>query len=121
MWEYDGMSRPNHVLVSVDIADADDLAELTRLYAHAQSEDQLVDVRSLGGETVVSALVLITAGTLPYLRGWILARAEARKHTSITLNGLTIKGYTAHEAQRLISALDEHGAALGVKAEKPKK
>lgn len=59
------------------------------------------------GETVVQAIVVLGAGAFPFFRAWVEARTAQRKHFSIVTNGTELKGYTAQEAQFILTTLAE--------------
>lgn len=91
------------VLVEVQLEGAIDLQTLLE---QTNSKSIAHESRALDGDTVLAAIVTITAGGLGVLRTWIRAQTEQHKAFTVRLNGRTFKGYSARDVEQLVAALD---------------
>jgi hypothetical protein len=97
------------IIVQVPPTDLADLSELDETAPTAEA-------RPFDGESMVQILYLLGPGTLTTLIAWIRARAASRKHFRIVVDGIEMNGYSAREAEQIISELsrlNEESAADG--------
>jgi hypothetical protein len=103
------------IAICVPRQDASDLAEL--LQATGGDPTDLQTTRPFDGEGVVQSLVVISLATFPYFKSWMTQRAAARKSFSIIHEGIELRGYSAHEAAKVIETLQtiiaEEGSTSG--------
>jgi hypothetical protein len=90
------------VAVSVPLEDA---ADLERLFKSMQAPGAAMESRSLDGETVLTALLLVTTGSLGVFRAWLLARSAERRGCLVRIDGNTYRGYSSEEVIALLSAV----------------
>jgi hypothetical protein len=86
------------IAVLVPTSDQAELAELPTEF----NASPVVDSRPFDGEAVVQALVTISTATYPFFRTWIRSRIEKAKHTSVAIDGITLKGYTSTEVENIL-------------------
>jgi hypothetical protein len=82
--------------------DEEALADLARDLV----DTTLVTSRRFDGIEVLQALFMVSASSLPILKTWLTSRAEARKATSVAIDGLKLNGYTTREVKQIIEILD---------------
>jgi hypothetical protein len=85
-------------VLQVPVADQIDLRQLTEGIA---SRSEIVESRPFDGETVVQALVVLSASTYPYFKSWMASRREKSKHTYVSIDGMRLRGFTAQEVVRI--------------------
>lgn len=90
------------VAVSVALEDA---ADLERLLELMQSPGPAMESRALDGETVLTALLLVTTASLGVLRTWLLARSAERRGCVARIDGNTYQGYSSQEVIGLLSVV----------------
>ncbi|MFF3639083.1 hypothetical protein [Streptomyces sp. NPDC002250] len=88
--------------IEVDLLDRDDLEQLA---AHVDATPVVIEVRALDGDTLLQAVIAVTATALPVIRTWLLQRAENKKATVVSWDGNRIQGYSAKEVMGILEAL----------------
>jgi hypothetical protein len=98
----------NLIGISVGAEDLAALETFMRELPETPEEADIVESRSLDGETLITVLVFVSVHTFPYIRDWLVARTKARKKTSVTLSGEVTKldGFSAREIERLVPAIE---------------
>ena len=98
----------NLIGISVGAEDLAALETFMRELPEPPEEADIVESRSLDGETLITVLVFVSVHTFPYIRDWLVARTKARKKTSVTLSGEVTKldGFSAREIERLVPAIE---------------
>lgn len=96
-----------HFVISVPEQESEDLSLLEGslgidLDAPSISE---VEVRSLDGETVAVIVVALTSQAIQAVAQWLVARARARKSTSVTFDGVTVTADSVEDVERVVASL----------------
>lgn len=94
-------------IIGVPTSDSGDLSQLSQQIGASQD---LLEQRYFDGSTFVEFIVpvVLSGAAWATLRTWILARADIRKATRVTLRGIELTGMNAKEAARIISMLSEN-------------
>jgi hypothetical protein len=96
------MSESVDVAVAIPFGDRGALAELDGNLANGSS---VVESRSLDGVTLSTAIVTLTAVSLPTLKAWMVARLDAKKGCVVSFEGVTLQGYSVGEVEKIIGIL----------------
>lgn len=90
------------IAVRVPESDAADLQALAESIG-CNSEQEVA--HPFDGETVIQTILVLGPVTYPFFRTWVTNRASQRKNFSIVHNGTELKGYTAAEAEDILTAV----------------
>ncbi|MFG2349536.1 hypothetical protein [Streptomyces phaeochromogenes] len=96
------MSQEIDIVLAIQPEDREELESFLQRLDEGISP---VESRSLDGATLVTALVTVTVTVIPPLKDWLISLVERRKGFLITFEGATLQGYSADEAERIISLL----------------
>lgn len=90
------------VTVGVPVADADDLSDVTPVFA---DPPVALEAHPFDGAVFAQVAGVVTSAGVPVLLAWIKARTEKRKHMSISAYGVEATGYTVEELQPVLEML----------------
>jgi hypothetical protein len=90
------------VTLGVPTIEADDLAHVSAVFAEPPAR---LEAHPFDGAALAQVAGIVSTGGIPVLIAWINARAEARKHMSISVNGVEATGYTINELQPVLDML----------------
>ena len=92
------------VLMSVQVpeVDEDDLASLAR---DLKAPASFGIVRPFDGQALLQTLLPLTIATIPIVTTWLKSRVERAKVYKIVVGGVEISGYSAHEAEAILTQL----------------
>jgi hypothetical protein len=88
---------------------SEDRAELEKVIGEMGDPVELVEHRYFDASLYADALVNagVAAAGWDVLKTWIKARAEVRKATRISLNGIEVTAYSVREAEKMIAIIRE--------------
>lgn len=82
-----------------------DAADLQALVDSIGCNSELEVAHPFDGETVIQTILVLAPVTYPFFRTWVTNRASQRKNFSIVHNGTELKGYTAAEAEDILTVV----------------
>lgn len=65
-----------------------------------------MESRALDGETVLTAVLVVTLASVNMLRAWLLARSEERRGCVVRFDGKTFLGYSSDDVEAILAAID---------------
>lgn len=99
------MSRMD-LLIAVRLPESDRHDLETLLISGGWDSNSIATSRPFDGESVVQAIVALSATSYPFFRTWLTTRASTRKSFAFVHNGTELKGYTPSEAAKILEILD---------------
>ena len=83
-----------------------DTEELQSLCDSFDPPGHLMESRALDGQTVATALLVVTPAAVRVLRTWLLTRSANRRTWTVSFDGNTFQGYSSDEVAKLIAAIE---------------
>ena len=110
------------IVIAVATDDASDLSALGGSVGDAADSGSEFEIRSLDGETVAVLVIALTSQSVQVIGQWLVARARAKKSTSVTVDGVTVTADSVDAVERLLAQLEVgRGFKRGKRSGKPSK
>lgn len=90
------------VAIQVPTVDSDDLDEIGKTL---ETDQEIITGLPFDGEAVAQLVASVTTVSLPFFAAWLRARVDARKHLSVTIKGMKLRGYSPKEVEKIIDVV----------------